>query len=108
MRGELMAAKYFGLKLIPSAQICKSPTDPLIKALLKLLCRGDVSSRTDMKTVLQWNKGQSRDAMAAVRWLSTQQNLLPACTFSGQGKITLSTLSCQNDGGSFNGFLRDH
>lgn len=65
-------------------------------------------TRTGTKTVLQQNKGQSRDRTAALCWLSTQQNLLPACTFSGPGKITLSTLSWQNDRGSFNGFLRDH
>lgn len=104
---RLMTAEHFALKLILSAHICKSATDQLIKALLKFLCHSDLSSRTEMKTVLQ-NKGQSWDMMAAVCWLSTQQNLLQTCTFSRQGKITLSILSWQNDRGSFNGFLRDH
>lgn len=108
LHGELITAEHSALNLILSAQICKSATDQLIKALLKFLCHSDLSSRTEMKMVVQQNKGQSRDTAAALRWLSTQQNLLPACTFSGQGKITLSTLSWQNDRGSFNGFLRDH
>lgn len=93
LHGELITAEHSALNLILSAQICKSATDQLIKALLKFLCHSDLSSRTEMKMVVQQNKGQSRDTAAALRWLSTQQNLLPACTFSGQGKITLSTLS---------------
>lgn len=38
LHGELTAADHFALKLILSAQICKSATDQLIKAPLKFLC----------------------------------------------------------------------
>lgn len=59
LHGELITAEHSALNLILPGQIYKSATDQLIKALLKFLCHSDLSSRTEMKMVVQQNKGQS-------------------------------------------------